>query len=240
MRNYIRLVLTVEKLRRILADHSRFEHLVVPARSQAEEVIAGGGFIERSLIGLALIRLEAILVVVHFLNDLQTVKSRLMVVTQHLRQQMLEERTDMTRDRNPILFQHFQIRLHFQTLIASLPDQHLIQNHPKSPNIALFRVQILHIRLRCHVLRRPNIIKHLRLIRHLAHLAIPKIYDGNLLADFWFGLEEDVIWFDIAMHHTFPSDVSVSFDDLPEDNHCFFFLQAVGVLLEVLCQRSAL
>ena len=84
MRDDVRLVLAVEKLRRNLADHCRFEHLVVPTRSQAKEVIASGGFIERSVVGLAVIRLEAILVIFHFLDDLQTIKSSLMVVTQHL------------------------------------------------------------------------------------------------------------------------------------------------------------
>jgi hypothetical protein len=50
----------------------------------------------------------------------------------------------------------------------------------------------------------------LRLVSNLFHLAVPEINDGYLLADFWVGLEENIVGLEIAMHDTFAANLPVS------------------------------
>ena len=124
-----------------------------------------------------------------------TSHSSVVIVLKHIRDEMLMEHPHFLRDWHSLLLQHLKIHFHSHSFITSKAGQHFIEHHSDSPNIALFRILVLSVCFRRHVLGRTYIIKTLRFVRHFLHFAIPKINDSYLLTLIRVSFEENIIWF---------------------------------------------
>lgn len=178
--------------------------------------------------------LETYLILVELFKNLQAIAPGLMIVSQHLGKCMFGEGTQVTGEGNATLFYHFQVCLHLKPLITGLSDQHFVKDDSESPNITLFRVEVVHIGFWRHVLGRSDVIEHLRLIRHLCHLAITEIDNCDALADFWPRLKEHIVRLEIAVHYALTSDLTIALKDLPEEEDCLFFRHSIWTALHVL------
>ena len=184
--------------------------------------------------------LETSLVVLEILENLQAIAAGLVIVGQHFGEDVSGEGSEVAGQRNSTFADHLKIRLHLEPLVAGLPHEHLVKNDSECPHIALLGIDIVDVSFGSHVLGRSDVIEHLRLIGHLRHLAVAKIYERHSLAHLRPCLEEHVVGLEVAVHDALAADLPVSFQNLAENEHCLFFGQAVGGALEVFCESATL
>jgi hypothetical protein len=106
----------------------------------------------------AFLVVEAVEVVIDFPEDLACVEAIVVGVVEHEAQDVPVEGTDMCGKRNALQFNHLQVPLHAHPVVASLPSQHLVEDDPQGPDIALLRVMVVPVGFGRHVLGRANVV----------------------------------------------------------------------------------
>jgi hypothetical protein len=94
--------------------------------------------------------------------------------------------------------------------------------------------------LRRHVLRRPDVVKHLRTVWHLRHLAVPEVDYRHSLTLVGMSLKQHIVRLEVPVHYPSVLDATVPLQNLPENTHRLLFWQSLRMPLDVVRQGTAL
>lgn len=171
---------------------------------------------------------------VYFSQDLTSRGPIAMGVVEHCAKNMSMNGWYLCWKRNSLSLNHLQICFHTHAMITRLASKHLIEDDPKSPNIAFLWVMVLLVRLRRHVFGRTHIIVQLWLVGNLLHLAIAEVYDGYFLAFLRIALKEDVIWLEVSMYYLLIPHMCISFNYLPKNEKSIILVEPLRVSLDII------
>ena len=163
-----------------------------------------------------------------------------MIVLQHIWYNVLMEHPHLLGNGHSLLLQHLKIHLHSHPLVTSKTDQHFVKHNSDCPNITLLRIFVLSVSFRRHVFRRAYIIKYLRFVWHLLHLAIPKVNDCDLFTLIRMPFEKNIIRFQVSVNYLLCFHMLITLHNLSKDMDSLVFRQTIWMLLNILSKSSSL